>query len=64
VKITRSKDKVTFQSEVFVWGACIDINGESKVTDNCFDLLPGVPYTIPWTEKGTPKVIFTGNELF
>jgi len=64
VKITHGKDSVTFQSEVFIWGACIDIDGERKVEDNCFDLLPGIPYTIPWTEKAMPKVIFTGNDLF
>jgi len=64
VKITRGKGTVTFQSEVFVWGACIDTDGEKQVADNCFDLLPGVPYTIPWTEKAAPKVIFTGNDLF
>lgn len=64
IKITRSKDSVTLQSDVFVWGACIDTDGEKDIPDNCFDLLPGVPYTIPWTGKEMPKVLFTGNDLF
>jgi beta-mannosidase len=64
VRITRGKDSVTFQSDVFIWGACIDTNGEKDIPDNCFDLLPGIPYTIPWTAKESPKVMFTGNELF
>jgi hypothetical protein len=64
IKITYGKGSATFQSEAFVWGVCIDINGEKKIEDNCFDILPGIPYTIPWTEKAMPKVIFTGNDLF
>lgn len=64
VKITRGKDSVTLQSETFVWGACIDTDGEKSIPDNCFDLLPGIPYTIPWTEKEMPRVVFTGNSLF
>jgi beta-mannosidase len=64
VKITRGKDSVTLVSAVFVWGACIDIDGEKNIPDNCFDLLPGIPYSIPWTDKETPGIIFTGNELF
>jgi len=64
VKIICGKGTVTFQSDVFVWGACIDTDGGKDIPDNCFDLLPGIPYTIQWTGKETPKVIFTGNELF
>jgi beta-mannosidase len=64
VKITRGKGTVTLESDVFVWGACIDVDGEKEVPDNCFDLLPGIPYTIPWTDKEMPKIEFTGNGLF
>jgi beta-mannosidase len=63
VKITKGKDTITFLSGTFVWGACIDVDGESKIQDNCFDLLPGIPYTIPWTDKEMPKILFTGNDL-
>jgi beta-mannosidase len=64
IKITRSKDLVTFISDVYVWGACIDTNGERKLSDNCFDLLPGIPYTIPWRDKENPRILFTGNDIF
>jgi beta-mannosidase len=64
IKIIRGKDSVTLQSDMFVWGACIDTDGEKEVSDNCFDLLPGIPYTLPWNAKDPPRVIFTGNELF
>ena len=64
VKIIRGKETVTFQSAVLVWGACIDTDGERNVPDNCFDLLPGIPYTMPWAGKETPRLIFTGNDLF
>ena len=37
-----------FESEDFVWGVTLDIDGESNVSDNCFDLFPGIPYSIPW----------------
>lgn len=52
-----------FTSDVFVWGAAIDINGESDVADNCFDLIPGIPYRISWNSKEPPVVLKSGNEL-
>ena len=64
IKITRQGDIVTFKSDTFIWGACIDVNGEDNEPDNCFDILPGIPYTIPWTKKEMPRVIFCGNDLF
>jgi beta-mannosidase len=64
VKITRGKETITLLSDVFIWGACIDTDGEKDIPDNCFDLLPGIPYTIPWSAKVSPKVVFTGNDLF
>lgn len=57
---------LTLRSDVFVWGVCLDIDGEQPVADNGFDLLPGVPYSLPWDETilGEPKVLRTGNGLF
>ncbi|MES2464085.1 MAG: sugar-binding domain-containing protein [Armatimonadota bacterium] len=54
---------LTLQSDVFVWGVCLDTDGESAVSDNCFDLLPGIPYTMPWDSEslGEPKILRTGN---
>jgi beta-mannosidase len=64
IKIVRKDNSVTFFSGTFVWGACIDIDGEKEMPDNCFDLLPGIPYTVPWSGKEAPRVLFTGNSLF
>lgn len=50
-------------SNVFVWGACIDINGEADYTDNCFDLFPGIPYTIELNKGEKITVKTTGNDL-
>lgn len=57
---------LTLRSDVFVWGVCLDIDGERDVAHNCFDLLPGVPYSLPWDigKLGEPKILRTGNELF
>jgi len=53
-----------FSSPVFVWGACLDLDGEKPLQDDAFDLLPGVEYRMPWAAAlGTPKVMRTGNEL-
>jgi hypothetical protein len=57
------KDEVlTLSSKAFGWGVCLDVNGEAPLADNCFDLLPGIPYTLPWPSSlGRPKVVRVGN---
>ncbi|MBC8138247.1 MAG: hypothetical protein H8F28_20395, partial [Fibrella sp.] len=58
------KDSILdLQSEVFCWGVCLDANGDMPVSDNCFDLLPGIPYRIPWNEAelGAPRIARLGN---
>jgi hypothetical protein len=46
-----------------VWGVCLDVDGESRVSDNCFDLIPGVPYSVAVGKGEKIKVYRTGNEL-
>jgi len=54
--------RVIYSLRCFVWGATIDLHGESSVPDNCFDLIPGIPYAIPWEEKDiSPEIRRTGN---
>jgi beta-mannosidase len=56
------KDGVaTFESDVFVFGVCIDLDGDKALHDNMFDLYPGQPYSIPWPFTDAPKILFTGN---
>jgi beta-mannosidase len=64
IEITKGKGTVTFKTDRFIWGACIDTDGDKNIPDNCFDILPGIPYAIFWNEKEKPKVLFTGNDLF
>ena len=62
VSLSRKDGTLTLKSEAFAWGVCLDVNGELPLADNCFDLLPGVPYTIPWADDlPAPKVIGLGN---
>jgi beta-mannosidase len=53
-----------FRSSGFVWGVCLDLDGEAPLADNAFDLLPGLEYTVPWPEGlEAPRILHTGNEL-
>jgi beta-mannosidase len=54
---------LTLRSDVFCWGVCLDVDGELPLADNCFDLLPGVPYTLPWDMSvlGEPHIVRLGN---
>jgi beta-mannosidase len=46
VNIKYVDDRAIFTSPVFVWRACVDLDGEADVSDNCFDLLPNIPYSV------------------
>lgn len=48
VTVTRDEDRAVFGSEVFAWGVCLDPEGVADVPDDLFDLLPGIPWSIPW----------------
>jgi beta-mannosidase len=63
VSITRSEGRVTISSPVYVWGLTLDIDGESDIPDNCFDLLPGIPYVINLPDHEKVEVKTTGNDL-
>lgn len=64
IKIERKGNTLVLLSPVYVWAVTIDADGESTVSDNCFDLFPNMPYTIEWPgNKDLPKVLLTGNEI-
>ena len=49
-------------ADAFAWGVCLDVDGEAALADNCFDLLPGIPYVMPWgAGLGEPKVVRLGS---
>ena len=58
IKVERSGDKAVFSSRTFAWAVCLDPDCESPVTDDVFDLLPGIEYAIPWPpDAPLPSVI-------
>jgi hypothetical protein len=61
VSVRVENGAATFTSPTYVWGVCLDLDGEHPLADNMFDLFPGVAYTIPWTGSAEPKVLWTGN---
>lgn len=62
IRIERAPGRVTLVSDVFQWGVCLDTDGDSAVPDNCFDLIPGVGYTLDWSDAlGDPHVVRTAN---
>lgn len=63
VSIQQNEGKAIITSPVYVWGLCLDIDGESDISDNCFDLLPGIPYMVNLKKGEKIEVKMTGNEL-
>jgi beta-mannosidase len=63
IKISQHGNTAILTSPVFVWGVCIDVNGEENYSDNCFDLFPGIPYTIEVKKGEKISVKITGNDL-
>jgi beta-mannosidase len=54
---------LTVRSDGFAWGVCLDAEGDLPLSDNCFDVLPQIPYTLPWNadQLGAPRVVRLGN---
>jgi beta-mannosidase len=64
IDISREPGAIRLRSDAFAWGVCLDLDGEAPLADNCFDLLPGVEYTLPWPDAlGEPRVVAVGNDL-
>lgn len=62
VKVQRSGGKVIFTSRTFAWRVCLDLDGERRLPDNFFDILPGIPVTLDWPARlGAPKILRIGN---
>ena len=64
ITIERDFRTAVFSSPTFVWGVCLDTDGDANPPDNVFDLLPGIKYAIPWPEdKPLPTVQRCGSPL-
>jgi beta-mannosidase len=63
ITIQQNGNTAILTSPVFVWGACIDIDGEANYSDNCFDLFPGIPYSVELNKGEKISIKTTGNDL-
>ena len=62
VAVKRDGEHAVFSSSAFVWGVCLDPGGEAAVSDDAFDLLPGIEYRVPWPEGSPlPRPVRVGN---
>ena len=62
VRVERRGDRAVFSSDAFVWGVCLDPDGDSPVSDDVFDLLPGIAYEVKWNpDLALPEVRRKGH---
>jgi beta-mannosidase len=52
-----------FECDVFAWGVCLDLEGNSELSDNFFDLYPGMPHRIHWHDGKAVEIVNVGNKL-
>ena len=57
ITVTKNGDETTFVSDRYVMGVCLDIDGEDALSDNLFDLYPGIPHTV--RTVGHDTVLYT-----
>ncbi len=64
ISVEHNGDTLTLTSDMFVWGCLLDVDGEAVLSDNGFDLYPGIPRVLTgWRDQQTASVITTGNRL-
>lgn len=57
VSIERRGERLAFSSKSFVWGVCLDQSGELDISDDIFDLLPGIDREIDWpSDRPLPRI--------
>lgn len=62
LRIRQIEGKAIFESDTFAWRVCLDLEGDTALPDNFFDVYPGIPTTLDWPANlATPKVIRIGN---
>ena len=60
-KVELADGVARFSSAVFVWGVCLDLEGETPLADNFFDLYPGMTHAVPWPHAQPPRILHVGN---
>jgi beta-mannosidase len=61
LRVSLNGQTAVFESSTFAWGVCLDLDGETPLADNFFDVFPGEPYEIEWQGSEPPKVLYIGN---
>ncbi len=62
VRVHLEGEQAVFESEVFAWRVCLDLDGEKILPDNFFDVLPGIPTVLDWPHSlGEPQILRVGN---
>jgi len=58
LSVRRDGDALVFSSPTFVMGVCVDLDGETELPDNFFDVWPGVERRLPWSvDKPVPEIV-------
>ncbi len=60
IRVTQEGEETVFESDRYVMGVCLDLDGEDTLSDNLFDLYPGMPYRV--RTAGHNAVLFTLND--
>ncbi len=63
VRVRVEDGHAVFESDVFVLGVALDLDGGNDLADDFFDLYPGMPHRIPWASPTPPVILFTGNAV-
>ena len=63
VRVRREDGSAVFECDTYAWNVCIDLDGDRGISDNFFDLFPGVPHVIPWSADAAPRIHRVGNSL-
>jgi len=60
--VIKKENETVFVSDNYVMGVCIDLDGEDCMSDNLFDLYPGIPYSVQTC--GHDAVLYTLYDAF
>lgn len=62
IAMSRKDGHVAVSCDQFAWGVCLDVDGEAPIADNCFDVLPGIPYRMAWPAAlPDPRIVAIGS---
>ncbi len=63
ISVRRVEGGYLLQSDRFVMGVCLDLNGSDQYRDNFFDLFPNKPYFIASDSDQKPEILYSMNDF-